>query len=153
MLHAFLVDAAGQLFKSLFVAIRSVLCHEKTAESDVKLSIVAIKLLLSDKCVFSACLASVTSLLKKVPVCADQELLSFLQLGATHADVGLCKDEVSWQQLNRLLSETHSLLDQVVQCVVDNFVGILVLVHDKELLCPFNCHIDFLTLTVESKKY
>ena len=151
MLHALLVNAAGQLLKSLFVAIGSVLSHEETTESDIELRIVAVELLLSDKSVFSSSLAPVTSLFQQVPIRTDQELLGLLELRASHADVCLCENEVCWKQLNRLFSETNAFLDQVVQCFIDDLVGVLVLVHDKELLCPFNGHVDFLTLTVVNK--
>jgi hypothetical protein len=137
------------------VAIRAVLGHEKATESDVERCVESVELFFGNKGVLAASTTiftlSIGSTLEQVPVCGNQKLLSLLQLGATHTNVGLSENEVCWKQLNRLLIE-HLLLNRQTHSVIDNPVSIVVLVHDDELLGLLDRHIDFFTLAPSKKR-
>ena len=138
MLLALHINAAGQFFQGLLMSIRSVLSHEKSAEGQIERSMVSLKLLLSHKCVFSSSAPVITATLlatlEQVPVCCDEELFCFLQLGTSHSNVCLCQDEVSRKQLNRLFVKDFSL-NGLTHFVIDVLVSFLVLLINDVLFC------------------
>jgi len=129
------VDAFGQFLQSfLIVALSS---KEKSSEVYLKVGLVTLDFVVIDKRVFvfrigTTFVILVTGELEQVPVSGDEELLSLLETGATHADVSLGQDEIGWEQLNRVFLEDIAL-DGLVHLAVDVSVGLLNLPLDNHL--------------------
>ena len=97
MLLALLVNSLSQLLQGFLWTVLPALGHEESTKSDVKRGSVSVDFLFSNKTLFVASfLVVVLVTLEQVPVGSNQELLSLLQLGSTHSDVSLSKDEVGW---------------------------------------------------------
>ena len=113
------------------MSILSVLRHKEAAESDIQGSSEAFQFILRHCCVFSTSTAivatSTLSTFEQVPVRSDQEFFRLLKFSSSHTDVCFGKDEICREQLNRFLIE-DLLLDCIAHSVINNLVGILVLV-------------------------
>ena len=147
VLLALHVDTLRQLLDGVGVRIRSVLGHEEASKGQVERSMVAFELLWGHCRLIStaAIFATWTACLKQVPVCRDQELLCFLELCTTHANVCLSQDEVGREQLDRFLVKDLSL-DRLAHFVIDVLVCLLVLLVDYVLLRTLDRSVDFLFL-------
>ena len=131
------------------MGILPILGHEEATERDIEGGSVALQLLSCDCGVLgtgaTVISTAIVPTLEQVPVGSDEELFSFFELGASHPDIGLCEDEVRWQQLNRLLVEDF-LLDCLAHGVIDDFVCVFVLVVNDVLLGLLDRHCYVLSL-------
>ena len=131
------------------MGILSVLGHKETTKCDIQGGSKALKLLLSHCCVFGTRAAIVTastlSTFEQVPVCSDQEFFRLLKFSTSHANICLSKDEIGREQFNRFLIE-DLLLDCLAHSVINNLVGILVLVMNDVLLSLLDSKSDIVSL-------
>ena len=155
VLDTLLVYALGQLFEGLLVSVLPILSHKQASKCDIQGGSVALELFPGDRGVLGSSAtivtSSIVSTLQKVPICGDQELFCFLEFGASHSDVCLSEDEVSWEQLNRLLIE-DLLFDCLAHSVIDSLVGVLVLIVNDILLGLFDRLRDFFPLSNKNEK-
>ena len=132
------------------MGILSVLRHKEPTESDIQGSSEAFQLFFRHCCVFSTCAAivatSTLSTFEQVPVCSDQEFFRLLKFSTSHANICLSKDEISREQLNRFLIE-DLLLDCIAHSVINNLVGILVLVMNDKLFSLLDSKSDIISLS------
>ena len=132
------------------MSILSVLRHKEATESDIQGSSEAFQLVFRHCCVFSTCTTivatSTLSTFEQVPVCSDQEFFRLLKFSTSHANICLSKDEIGREQFNRFLIE-DLLLDCLAHSVINNLVGILVLVMNDVLLSLLDSKSDLISLS------